>query len=182
MARRVQVILLCEDRQHEAFARRFLRERGWTAHQLRVEKVPHGEGSGEQYVRERYLKELVAFRRSAVRNRALVVLIDGDNKGVAGRMRDLDAVCEANNEPARRASERVFVFVPTWNIETWLAYLGGSAVCEGKRNYPRLAQPGRCQPHVDALVEMCNQRQLRDQPPPSLVSACEEYDRLASLL
>lgn len=71
MTRNVQVVLLCEDRQQEVFARRFLKKTGWNTRELRVEKAPHGRGAGEQYVRDRFPTELADFRRRAVRSKAL---------------------------------------------------------------------------------------------------------------
>ena len=49
-----KVVLLCEDSQQEAFARRFLVRAGWHPRALRVEKSPQGRGSGEQWVRDRF--------------------------------------------------------------------------------------------------------------------------------
>lgn len=45
MSRRVQLVLLCEDNQHEAFARRFLNAMGWETRAMRVEKAPGGRGA-----------------------------------------------------------------------------------------------------------------------------------------
>ena len=36
--RRVQIVILCEDNQHEAFIRRFLKGMGWNNREFRVEK------------------------------------------------------------------------------------------------------------------------------------------------
>ncbi len=62
MGRRVQVVILCEDRQHVAFALRFLRQMGKSYRVLRVEVSPHGRGSGEQFVKAQYPKELAYYR------------------------------------------------------------------------------------------------------------------------
>ncbi len=56
--RRVKIVLLCEDSQHEAFARRFLKGMGWNTRELRVEKSPSASGSAEQWVREEFPNEL----------------------------------------------------------------------------------------------------------------------------
>jgi len=57
-SRRVQIVLLCEDSQHEAFVRRFLVGMGWETRGMRVEKSPSAGGSAEQWVRIRFPKEL----------------------------------------------------------------------------------------------------------------------------
>lgn len=179
MSRKVQLVLLCEDKQHEAFARRFLNEMGWEMRALRVEKAPGGRGAGEQFVRNRFPLELKVHRSRPV-SQALVVLIDGDAEGTAARLQHLAEACRETSVPERTGDERVAVFVPTWNIETWLAYLDGEDVTEGRRDYPRLARERDCQRHVEALARMCRDGRLREPAPTSLEAACSEYQaRLA---
>lgn len=62
MSRTVSIVILCEDRQHEAFARRFLATTGKSFRVQRVEISPKGRGSGEQFVRARFSKELAYYR------------------------------------------------------------------------------------------------------------------------
>jgi hypothetical protein len=173
--RNVQLVILCEDTQHEAFVRRFLKKKGWPIRRLRVEKGSSGEGSAEQFVRERFPMEIEAYRQKRHQvKQALVVMVDGDNHGVAARLAQLDVACRSQQIDPRRPEDRVAVFVPTWRIETWLAYLDGQEVDETKRDYPRLARARNCQKHVNALAEMCDAGQLRAPAPPSLEAACEE--------
>lgn len=180
MSRQSQLILLCEDSQQETFVRRFLEKAGWSVRRLRVVKAPKGQGSGEQFVRERFPGELLAYRRN--RNRVaqgLIVVQDGDSRGVAGRMKELVNACgEAGLEPLKD-DEAVVIVIPTWNIETWLAYLDGSEVDETRSNYPRLNRPRDCMVHVDKLHEMCQRQALRPPAPRSLDAACVEYRRLS---
>lgn len=176
MSRKVQLVLLCEDRQQEAFARRFLEKAGWSTRRLRVELGPPGRGSAEQFVRARFPKELRAYRVNRHRvAEALIVMVDGDNKGVGARIAELDRACQADGLEARQPDERVAIFVPTWCIETWIAYLSGLNVDESKDDYPRLERPGECREHVNRLHEMCRRSELRQPSPPSLDAACEEY-------
>ena len=175
--RKVQIVLLCEDTQHETFARRFLEEMGWSTRRLRVEKAPAGRGSAEQFVRVRFPIELAAIRRQQLAQ-VLIVILDGDNQGTQGRQAELDEACQSNQMEIRRLDERVLVLVPTWNIETWIAYLDGQTVDEARSNYPRLPRPRACQPHVETLAAMCQARMLRPPVPPSLESACTEYARV----
>lgn len=175
--RRVQYVLVCEDVQHEAFARRFLKEMNLVTdpHQLRVERSPRGRGAADRFVQETYVTELDAGRRIHVA-RTLLVLIDGDAMGPKERLRRLDDACNRQGVEPRSPAERVAVFIPTWNIETWLAYLEGQSVDETEQDYPRLARPGDCRQHIRVLVEMCRRRELRQPAPESLSAACEEYD------
>jgi len=45
--RRVQIVILCEDRQQEVFARYFLKKRGFTG-VFRANICPKGSQAGEQ--------------------------------------------------------------------------------------------------------------------------------------
>ena len=183
VSREVQIVLLCEDRQHQAFVERFLESVGRLTpkakRRLRVERASQGRGSAERFVRDRFPKELAAYRRR--RNRvsvALVVMLDGDAAGVAGRLAELDAACAKQGTPARRSDEDVFVFVPTWRIETWLAWLkDGEPIDEKRPDYPRLPRERDCREHARVLADMCRNQQLPAPIPPSLAAACAEYGR-----
>lgn len=175
MSRRVRVVLLCEDRQHEAFVTRFLREVGWETRSLRVERAPAGRGSAEQYVRERFPAELQAVREKRGENAYLFVMVDGDNQGSAGRRASLAATCEEHRINPPSNADQLLVCVPTWSIETWLAYLGGETVDETRPGYPRLDRPRDCRPLVRELARMCRDRSLRVPAPRSLQDTCDRY-------
>jgi len=175
MSRMVNLVILCEDRQHEAFARRFLRKGGITPRNLRVEISPSGRGSAEQFVRRQYVKELRFYRERSHRvQQALLVMIDADGRQVLDRIRQVEQDATSGAEGGRGDNKRVAICVPARNIETWFAYLDGQDVNETD-TYPRLAQERDCQRHVDELWRMCQQRSLRQPAPPSLEAACTEY-------
>jgi len=176
MSRKVQIILLCEDSQHEAFSRRFLEKAGWNSRKIRVIKAPKGKGSGARYVELNYLLELQIYRVNRNRvNCMLVVVLDGDNIGIDRRIENLHNLCLAENLEPRHDDEQVALIIPTWNIETWLEYLDGNNVYESKKDYPRLERARECQSHVNQLYEMCKAGTLRQPAPPSLEKACHEY-------
>jgi hypothetical protein len=175
MNRTASVIILCEDRQHEAFARRFLEAAGKSFRVQRVEISPKGRGSGEQFVRSRFAKELAYYRSRRHRvDQALIIVIDADRSDPAERNRQLDEAAREGGLEARQANEKVALFVPARNIETWLAYLDGRTVNEVD-DYPRLLRQRECQRHVEVLYQMCQEHALRQPAPPSLNAACEEY-------
>ena len=176
---RVHYVLVCEDQQHETFARRFLKATRLVTdrYQLRVERSPGGRGAADKFVQEVYVTELDAGRRTHVAT-SLLVVADGDAVGVNGRLRRLDEACRRHSVAVRSPADSVAVFIPTWNIETWLAYLDDETVDESRKDYPRLARPGDCRRHVGVLVEMCRRGTLRPPAPQSLRAACEEYDVL----
>jgi len=127
-------------------------------------------------VRERYPDELRAYRsRKGLVKQALIVMMDGDRWGVRERLAQLDAACRKAEVQPRDAEEHVAIFVPTWRIETWFAYLEGENVDELNRGYPKLVRTGDCQKHVQALAKMCDAGDLRATAPPSLKTACGEF-------
>lgn len=174
---RVRIILLCEDSQTDAFVRRFLKHRNFRDRDIRTLPLPHGSQSGEQWVRETYPRELRAIRQTQGTS-YLIVVTDADDNSTDARRAQLDKECGRQGVPRRAYGDPAIVIVPRRNIETWLAYLGGSDVDECKR-YPRLRHKGDCADHARHLYRMCHETQrLRDPAPPSLREACEEYRRL----
>lgn len=104
-------------------------------------------------------------------------MVDGDERGVAARQNELAGECRKQGLSVRFPEEGVLVVVPTWRIETWLAYLDGQTVDESRRDYPRLPRKRDCAPHVETLVAMCRRNELRQPAPDSLEAACVEWNR-----
>ena len=176
----MKIKILCEDQMHEVFVRRALVNLGFHRRDFLLPAIsPRGKDSAEQYVRERYPQELRILREKKHQKLALIVVTDGDNVGVDRRFKQLQKSCQDCNIPPRQKGERVAFFVPTWDIETWLAYLDGQDVDETKRYYPELDFPSYCEPKAKNLADMCRQKQLRQPAPASLQSACDEYQRLS---
>jgi hypothetical protein len=145
MSRRVtQVVLLCEDSQHETFARRFLELLGVHRRAVRVEKAPKGRGSGEQWVREAYPKEVKALRsKRYIEGRALLVIIDEDTQSTGARTVGLGQALKDHDLSDRPRDEAIIHVIPARNIETWITYLAGQDVNETTA-YPKLDRPGNC--------------------------------------
>lgn len=173
--RRVKLVLLCEDSQHEAFARRFLEGMGWNTRELRVEKSPSAGGAAEQWVRNRFPVELKIFRERNHRAASgLVAIIDADTREVYERINELESVCRSTETPFRQTNEAVAVAVPRRNIETWIHYLNGTEVNEND-DYPKLERERGCRPAVAKLISLCRSTGLPADAPPSLGEACKEY-------
>jgi hypothetical protein len=135
-------------------------------------------------VRTRFPDELRAIRATHV-NRALLVMTDGDKFGVSGRYRLFEKACEEATPPVAKPTDNdpVAILVPTWNIETWLEYLGGKTISEDVPDYPRLDNHERdCAAHVQTLQDMCQAKQLRIPAPKSLEEACTVLQRLKNRL
>ncbi|MHC5724018.1 MAG: hypothetical protein ACYTXY_07625 [Nostoc sp.] len=182
---RVQIVILCEDRQQEVFAVHFLRIRGFNTKNVRVNKSLEGRGSGEQHVREHYAAEIKAHRRKNYRSGMIVVMIDADTATVEETLKELDnALIEDSQEP-RQPNEAIAIFVPRRNIETWIHYLRtGEIVEEEGQNsrYPKFSKnESACKPYVEQLVNQCYQG-LDYKAPQSLQAACGELQRLLPFL
>ena len=174
--RRVKIVLLCEDSQHETFIRRFLKGMGWNTREIRVEKSPSALGSAEQWVREKFPHELMAYRQRQQRAAsALIAMIDADNRGVQDRINEFGEACSSLQIAFRDDEEAVAIGVPKRNIETWIHFLDGDAVDENTL-YPKLGRVRDCKPAVDRLVQLCRSTRLTPDAPQVLTTACDEYN------
>jgi hypothetical protein len=176
MPNQIRAVILCEDRQQEVFARAFLETCG--IRPLRVLVNPAGMGSGEQFVREKYPNEVQTFRSKfpAQPNIRLVVMTDADTRTVTGRFQQLESALRDNGVPIRQPHDRIGVFIPKRNIETWIHYLKGRPVNE-EEAYPYLDKQSECKPEVEALAR--NRRApLPENAPPSMRAACQELPRI----
>ena len=174
--RRVKIVLLCEDSQQEAFTRRFLKGMRWNTREIRVEKSPSALGSAEQWVREKFPHELIAYRQRRERAAsALIAMIDADNRDVQDRINEFEEECNSMAIAFRTDGEAVAIAVPKRNIETWIYYLMGRQVNE-QDDYPKLERERECKPAVDHLVELCHSTGLATDAPQALAAGCDEYN------
>ncbi len=179
MSRSVRMTLLCEDKQRQVFALRFLKALDWNLRDWKLILSPAGRGSGEQFVRETFPDELRALRSKGRDQVYLVVLIDGDSAGVNRRREQIREACRSQGVQPPTDNDRVLVCAPTWNIETWLAYLAGVTIDETRRDYSKFkGRESQCQPLIDELARLCREGALREPAPPSLAVACQEFRRV----
>lgn len=176
--RRVQIVLLCEDRQQEVFARHFLKKRGFTGN-IRTKICL--KGAGEQFVRENYAAEVKAYRSKNYLLGMLVVLIDADKKTVQERLNQLDDALTEDGQKLRPPNENIAIFIPKRNIETWIHYLQDETVDEETEYAKFPNNESACKPLVENLLNRCYQG-LDDNAPPSLQAACGELQRILPLL
>ena len=180
--RRVQIVILCEDRQQEVFARSFLKKRGFRG-LFTANICPAGSQSGEQYVRTHYPEEVKAYRQN--RNRVaigLVVLIDADTGTLEARLNELASALDKDEQEKRGSNEAIAIFVPKRNIETWIHYLQEETVNE-EDAYARFEKnEAACKTAVEDLADRCYSQSLPEDAPRSLQAACGELQRLLPLL
>jgi len=110
MSRRsVSVVIVCEDTQQSAFARRYLEKRGYESRRIRIIPNPGGEGSGEQFVRQTLIREVKSYRQKSSYGRggiALVGMIDADNFSVEQRIEQINRSLESEGLDSIQPTER----------------------------------------------------------------------------
>lgn len=173
-----EVVVLCEDRQQEVFARSFLKEIGYWGKKVRTRTAAKGLGSGEQFVRTNFPEEVQTYRR--VRNYkkiALVVFIDADTREVDACLRGFDDELIQNSLKFREHNERIAIIAPKRNIETWIHFLMGQVVDE-ETIYPKfVGNESICKPYVKQLAQRMNEA-LPTEAPNSMKLACVERKRI----
>ncbi|HOZ48461.1 MAG TPA: hypothetical protein PLO37_22950 [Candidatus Hydrogenedentes bacterium] len=177
--------MLCEDRAHDVFVTRFLtRKWGIDRRDVRVVDYPRDEGSGRRHVEDKIEEEGRAFRsRNSHAATILLIVRDADENSV-GDVRDR---LDERLGLARGADESIVYIIPKWHIEAWIAYLSGDSVDEDekseyKKRYGNVAKSKDCHGLVDSLAVKCKEQASLDDPPPSLVEACQEFERIRGAL
>lgn len=169
---RQTIVILCEDKQQYLFARYFLQKKGFKGN-FDPKICPSGKQAAEQYVRDRYAAEVKAHRSKNYLNICLIVVIDADKSTVADRIKQLDSVLKEKRQP----KEKIAIFVPKRNIETWIHYLQSGEPVDEVAAYNKLANQGECKSFVEKLSEQCVQS-LSPNAPPSMNEACIELKRI----
>jgi len=173
------VVVLAEDERHELFVRRYLYRLGLSTHDIRVEDLPSGRGSGEQWVRERYPRAVKVYRgRSTRAETALIVAIDADTEEVDRRHRQLRQALEQAELPERADAEAIVHLIPKRSVETWVLCFSGKPVDEttdySRDDVDRLI--------ATAAVTFFEWSRVTAAPPahcvPSLLAAIPEVRRL----
>jgi hypothetical protein len=182
MSKASQIIILCEDKAHEVFVKRFLKRWGVKPRAIRVPPYPNGKGSGKKYVEDQISLEAEALRRRHA-STILLVIEDADDSSVDAVKSRLDEKLPA----PRGETEQIAYVIPKWHIQTWLAYMDGKTVEESdkktyKERYTNISESKEAHPFIDRLAENCMENRELKSPPDSLVAACEEFERIRAAL
>lgn len=172
--------ILCEDRRTERFVRQ-LCER-FSIQPLTVIVAPSGKGDASDWVRQNYPACAARLRsKNFQKNRGLLVVIDGDNHGVAARKLELDQQLKNAELSPRGAEDPVAVFVPTWSIETWLYELCGLGPAVETHPLKDAAPYRDCwadaKSEKASLQAAANAWRSIPAPPPSLQDGYNEAER-----
>lgn len=126
---RVRSVLLCEDLQQERLLAPVI-ERA-LGRRPRIERG--AQPGGFTFVLRQLSQEIRFLRRaSALEAKALVVVVDGDEKGMAARRRELEERVRAEGLDW---DDRIVTCVPCRNVETWILWLGGADVLDEQRDF-----------------------------------------------
>jgi hypothetical protein len=177
MGRPSWAIVLAEDRRHQRFVRYYLNRLRYR--EIRYIDLPSGRGCREQWVRERYAREVKAYRdRSARAGTALVVAIDADKGDINRRLSQLSHSLSDEHIEARGPDERIVHLIPKRSVETWVLCLAGQRVDE-ETDYSRRDVGMEIPAAAEEFFEWS--RPNRVPPPyciPSLREALPEVRRL----
>lgn len=119
-----EVTILCEDIDQERFIRQYLICRGWRDRQIKNFGNPQGRTKNNNAsILKHYPDMIKSYRRRKYRNIAIVVMIDADEDSLHDRMRSLHIALDETagnlNQDPRLPDEKVAIFVPARNVETW---------------------------------------------------------------
>ena len=124
------VIVIAEDGQHRMLVSRYLKKRGMEQHAIRAFVSPAGQGSAENWVRKKFVRETSIYRSRHAQT-ALIVVIDADTRTVQDRLGQLDQALKDNGKRAVDSdTEQIARLVTKRNIETWILCLNEHAVDE----------------------------------------------------
>jgi cellulose synthase/poly-beta-1,6-N-acetylglucosamine synthase-like glycosyltransferase len=171
MNTKAQVFILCEDTVHYHFARKYFELQGFNSKKITGKYNPKGisVGSGAEYVKENYAREIKAFHSKVNHlDYILVVIIDDDTKEHIKSLYQIYTPLE---------NEKVLIFSPKRNIESWFYYIDGNNVSESedyKKNY-RNTKPTE---FAKKLKEEICAIGLPENAPSSLHHACKELNRI----
>ena len=128
--------ILCEDDLQKRFIECLAERWGFDRRRRSIDAAPKGDNAS-QYVLDHYADAVRRWRRTSHDQHVyLLVMIDGDEHGVAARKRQLEQVLlAANVDPADPL--RTATLVPTWHIETWIAWLCGHRPIDEATRYKR---------------------------------------------
>jgi hypothetical protein len=124
-----EVTILCEDIDQERFIREYLICCGLDDRKIKDFDNPKGKTikNNNALIVKHYPKLIKSYRSRNYRNIAVVVMIDADEDSLEERIRCLNIALDETagnlNKDPRLPNEKVAIFVPARNIETWFHYI-----------------------------------------------------------
>ena len=137
-----KVTILCEDLDQERFIRKYLICRGLSSRDITC--FPKTTGmkveNNNALILKYYPQILKSYRsRKNSQDIAVIVMIDADDKTIDERIRSLNIAVNKEegerNKDMRLPNEKIAIFVPARNIETWFSYINGNQDCNEQDDY-----------------------------------------------
>lgn len=184
-----EVTILCEDIDQERFIREYLICRGLEDHKIKDYGNPKGReiNNNNASIVKHYPDIIKSYRKRKYNNIAVVVMIDADKDSFYDRIRSLnialDETAANSNKDPRLPDEKVAIFVPARNIETWFYYIMEGQGCNETNDYKdkKMSTKERIELAKSAANklarEICPQG-VDNITLPSLRYACTELQRL----
>ena len=173
--------VLCEDKLSHCFVRRFLIAQGVNGRKIIMTSLP-AAGCGEQYVRQQFPRYLTALRSKSFDSNVLVVVIDADAKSYAERRNQFDEMCQQAKVQICTENDRLLIFIPKRNIETWVKYFDGESDDE-EHDYAHFlnGHESDCYNAADKMSEEFSKESFTSDLS-SLQFAHKEYTKLVRLI
>ena len=166
----------------DGFIRAHLIARGFNPRKIRHNIAPEGVGSAEQWVRDRFPREVQSYRIRRHENIVLIVMIDVDNHTPQQRIEQLEKALQDNELTQRDQKDRIAILTPAWCLENWFWFLQeGEVVEETSKKYTYTRNGSFLTGHkpddfAAKMHDWCQSGQ--PDPPPSLKTSCAEWQRL----
>lgn len=133
-----QVVVLAEDQEHQLLVRRYLQRVDRHYKPPRVRLLPLTSKCGSQYVREQFPIQVKECRRLLAKASCLLVVItDADNLTTRRREQTLHEELKTSGQATVASNEPIAVFIPKWQVETWIKCLLGESVNESDKTTDR---------------------------------------------
>ncbi len=177
--RGVRITILVEDQALERFSREILLKLGYSRRELRVTPYCVGQGSAKDWVGREYLVEVRRMRSKPYQDLGLVVGTEADEQTVIQRDNRLSTDLQAAGVAPRNGDERIVLWIPKWNVETWLLYFAGDVRDENQNYKNDVKKPDYREVATAFVAEYRKYKQgntIHTQP--SLKMAYKETDRL----
>jgi hypothetical protein len=173
-----RVTILSEDTRHSHFVIGYLEKLGFKNKNIFEKFSPKGEGSGEQFVRDNFPKEVKAHRSKKCQNIILIVVTDADGYTYKNR---LDTLTKTLQTTPLQPNERIIILIPARNIETWFWYADNSTNCNEQTDYKPKYKKVKPSNYGEKYAENICPNPLSNALS-ALTEACEEIKRLMSIL
>lgn len=180
-----RITVLCEDKNQYDFISSYAKLLGAT----KINRITQAHNNGT--VLKYYSSAVISHRpRSTYQNIILVAMIDADEKTIQERLREFDEKLDIEkyrlNQNTRSDNEKILVFVPIRNIESWFHYISENAINvetirgdDGKIiSYKNQYANKDGSVFAEKLKEKICVNGLPENAPSSLLHACNELKRL----